>query len=156
MQFLSSGLVPVLYAQPARRSTRLKTRPGLVGVEDGIEVGIVVHLHLAVELETAGSGEDFGQRMSRQRARIGALLLEQGEAGEVFAAMLGRGGGAVGLLGGVVDLERQDREAVDHEAGGFGVQGSGFVLRTGGGEQEVVDGFDEIVAALVEGVDGVA
>ena len=64
------------------------------------------------------------------------------------------GGGAAGLFGGVVELEREDGEAVEDEAGRFGVERRGGVLLAGGVEQGAVDGLDEIVAGLVEGVDG--
>ena len=83
-----------------------------------------------------------------------ALLPEEVEAGEVALAEGLGGGGAAGLLGGVVELEGEDREPVDDEAGGFGVERRGGVLRPGGGDQHPVHGFDQVVARLVEDVDG--
>lgn len=56
------------------------------------------------------------------------------------------------LLLGVEDLEGEDGEAVDDEAGGFGVERSGGM---GGRELEEggVDSLDEIIAELVEAID---
>ena len=59
------------------------------------------------------------------------------------------------LFSGVEDFEGEDGKTVDDEAGGLGVQRGGFVLRTGFEEQGDVGLLDEIVAALVESVDGV-
>jgi len=69
-----------------------------------------------------------------------------------MVALLVFGGGAMKLLVGVEDFEREDGEAVDDEARGFGVEGYG---RVGGCElQEFdVDLLGEIVAELVEAVD---
>ncbi len=61
----------------------------------------------------------------------------------------------MGLLGGVEDLEREDGEAVEDEAGGFGVERRGGVLLAGLFEEGSIHDFDEIVAGLVERVDGV-
>jgi hypothetical protein len=55
----------------------------------------------------------------------------------------------------VVDLERENGEAVDDEAGSFGMERSFGVLRACEGEEELVHLFDEVVALLVEAVDGV-
>lgn len=61
-------------------------------------------------------------------------------------------GGAVELLFGMEDLEGEDGEAVDDEAGGLGVEGRGGVV---GGELEEgdVELFGEVVATLVEAID---
>ena len=56
---------------------------------------------------------------------------------------------------GVVDLQREDGESIDDEAGSLGVERSFGILRTCELEQELVDLLDEIVALLVEAVDGV-
>jgi hypothetical protein len=60
----------------------------------------------------------------------------------------------VELLFCVKDLEGEDGEAVDDEAGGFGVERGGGVLREAA-DEESVELLDEVVALLVEGVDGV-
>jgi hypothetical protein len=82
-------------------------------------------------------------------------MLENVEATAVHFALVFRGGGSMGFGSGVVKLEREDGKSVDHEAGGLGVEGRGIVLLAGLGEEEVVDLFDEVVAALVEAVNGV-
>ena len=69
--------------------------------------------------------------------------------------VFGRGAGAVGFFRGVENLEREDREPVDHEARGFGVERDGLGLRGRGFEERDVDALDQVVAELVEGVDGV-
>lgn len=86
--------------------------------------------------------------------QIGSLLLKDGEAIEVLGAMGGCGGGPISLLAGVENFEREDGEAVEHHAGGFGVElrgvdGFGQVM-----EEPLVDLLDKVVALLVEGVDG--
>ena len=58
------------------------------------------------------------------------------------------------LLGGVEDLEREDGEPVDDEAGGLGVQGRVGRRRWREGEQGLVDLLGEVIAELVEAVDG--
>ena len=65
------------------------------------------------------------------------------------------GGGVwtAGLFLGVEDLEREDGEAVDHEARRFGVERGGERLVGHGFEEGDVDAFDEVVALLVEAVD---
>lgn len=68
-------------------------------------------------------------------------------------------GRAVSFLVGVVDFEREDGEPVEDEAGSLGVEGrEGVLLEAGTGEpveEPEVHLLDEIVAALVEAVDGV-
>jgi len=59
----------------------------------------------------------------------------------------------VGLFFGVEDLEREDGEAVDHEAGSFGVERGGERLVRRGFEEGAVDAFNEVVALLIEAVD---
>lgn len=61
----------------------------------------------------------------------------------------------MGFFGGVVELEREDREPVDDEAGGLGVKSRGGRLIASGMEKHAVERLDEIVAALVQGIDGV-
>ena len=61
-------------------------------------------------------------------SEVGALLIEDGETVPI-ALGVARGNGfghgaAVNLFAGVKDLEREDRETIDHEARRFGVEGS--------------------------------
>ena len=125
-----------------------------MGVDGGVEAGVVVHLELAVELEAAAAREDLLPELVEAGGEVCALLAEQVEACEVALAVGLGGGGAAGLLGGVVEPEREDGEAVEDEAGGFGVERGGGVLHASGGEESAVDGFDQVVARLVECVDG--
>ncbi len=57
------------------------------------------------------------------------------------------------LLFGVEELEREDGETVDDEAGRLGVQGRACVGGRGF-QQGEVELLDEVVAALVQAVDG--
>ncbi len=85
---------------------------------------------------------------------IAVLLLEQGEAIAIAGAVGFGGGGPGDLLGRVKALEGKDGQAVEHGTGCLGVQRGGSGLQTGGTEQVLVDLLDEIVAALVEGING--
>jgi hypothetical protein len=125
-----------------------------MSVDSGVEVWVVIHLELAVEIEAATTCEDLLPELVEAGGEVCALLAEQVETGEVALAMSLGGGGAMGLLGGVVELEGKDGEAVEDEAGRFGVERRGGVLHASGGEEQAVDGFDQVVARLVEGVDG--
>ena len=58
----------------------------------------------------------------------------------------------MGLFGGMVDLQREDGEAVDDEAGRLGVQGSRGIVRRKLQEGDV-DLLGEVVAELVEAID---
>jgi hypothetical protein len=126
-----------------------------VSIDGWVEFGVVVHLHLAVELEAAGAFDDLGEERVETGGEVVALVLKDGKAGGVAEAM-GLGGGiAVGLDVGVEDLEGEDGEAVQDEAGGLGVQRGSGVLRGKVVDQPLVHLLDEVVAALVEAVDGV-
>jgi hypothetical protein len=114
--YISAGLVPVLYAELARRSTGLgwgrSGGVGGVGVDLGVELGVVVHLQLEVELEAAAASEDVGPESVEAGGEIVALGVEEGEAVEIAGAMGFGGGGAAALVGGVVELERENGEAI--------------------------------------------
>ena len=68
--------------------------------------------------------------------------------------MLGCGGGAIDFLGGMEDFEGEYGEAVDHEAGSFGMQRELGVELRERVEQIAVEVLGEVVAELVELVDG--
>jgi len=97
-------------------------------VDGGVEVWVVIHLELSVELKAAMACEDLLPELVEAGGEVVALLAQQVETGEVALAMGLGGGGAMGLLGGVVDLEREDGEAVEDEAGRFGVERRGGVF----------------------------
>ncbi len=124
-------------------------------VEHRIQVGVVVHLELAVEAESALAGEDLGPEFVETLGEVGALRGQDGEAGLVALVMLVAGGGAMDFLGGVVDLQREDGEAVDDETGSFRVEGGFGVLRAGELQEKLIDLFDEVIPLLVQAVDGV-
>ena len=60
----------------------------------------------------------------------------------------------MGFFGSVINLEREDGEPVDDQAGSLGVQRRGFVLGAGQLKQGEINLLDEIVAQLVQAVDG--
>jgi len=130
----------------------------LFGTVDGwVEGGVVVHLELAVDFEAAGAGEDVGPELVEAGNEVVALFGEEGEAFAVALAMAVGSFGAGGLFVGVVELESEDGEAVDHEAGALGVERGGGVGQAAGGEgfeEAGVAALGEVVAALVEAVDG--
>ena len=79
-----------------------------VGVDRWIEIGVVVHLHLAIEFEAPFAAEGVLPEGIEAGGEIVALLIEQGEAAAILLVVGLRGRGAATLLGGVVDLERED------------------------------------------------
>ena len=98
-------------------------------VEDRVQGWVVIHLHLAVELESSVAGEHLLPESAEARGEIVALLVEDGQTGVVALPMRLGGSAALGLFGGVVELQREDRETVEHEAGSFGVERRAAVLR---------------------------
>jgi hypothetical protein len=124
-----------------------------VGVKDGVEVGVVVHLELAIELEAACPGEDFGPEDGEAGGEVFALFEEEGEAVAVALVVIFGGVLAAGFFAGMEDFEGEDGEAVDHEAGSFGVERGGLGLGLEACEEGEVDAFGEVIAALVELVD---
>lgn len=124
-------------------------------VQDGIEIGVVVHLELPVEAEAAASAENLRPEFAEALCQVGSLLGEDDQSIFVAVVVLVGCRGPMNLFGGVVDLERKDGEPIDDEAWGFGVERSIGVLGAGELEQELVDLLDEIVALLVEAIDSV-
>jgi hypothetical protein len=130
---------------------------GFVLVNGWIQCGIVVHLELAVEAEAFFAGQGVGPQAVEAEGEVGPLLEEEIEAVAVAEGVAGWGGGAGNFLAGVKDFERQDGEAVEDEAGGLGVEVGGGVESAGAGEfveEEGVDLLGEVIAELVDGVDG--
>jgi hypothetical protein len=87
---------------------------------------------------------------------VATLFLEQGEAAGISFLMAGGSVETGHLLLGVKNLERQDAEAIGDHSGSFRVERSGgieFAFAAGGVEQELVEGFSAVVAALIELID---
>lgn len=152
IQSIPTGLVPVLYAHLTRRSTRLSGR--VVRVDGWVQVRVVIHLHLAVDFESSFAREDLIPQRIEAVCEVAALLLQEREAGQVLLPVAFGGGRAAGLLGGVEHFEREDGEAIEDEAGGFGVERGVSVLLASGLEKDVIDLLDKVVAGLIEDVDG--
>jgi len=142
-----------------KRGNQAEKSGGLVAVDRGVKGGVVVHLELAVELESARAGKGALPQGVKAGSEVSALLFEDGKA---LAVALGvalrrgwRDGGAVDFFAGMEDFEREDGEAVDHEAGRFGVERSAGVGESAGsemGEEGAVELLGEVVAALIGGV----
>ena len=95
----------------------------MLGIEDGVELGVVIHLHLTVEFEAAFAGQDLLPKEVETVGEIAALLFENREA-VLVAVTVGVGSGLPqGLFAGVVDLQGENREPVDDKAGRLGVSG---------------------------------
>lgn len=122
-------------------------------VEHGVECGVVVHLELAIELESTAAGCEVCPELLQTGGEVVALGFQDSEPLAVPVVMLGRGRGAVGFFGGVEDFEREDGEAVNDEAGGFRVERKRWVELWERREETDVDALDEIVAELVERID---
>src|SRR6185312_13216061 len=98
-------------------------------------------------------GMDLLPEIVETGGEVSALLPEQCHASAIFLAVGLSGRGPARFFLGVVELEREDGETVDHQAGRLGIERGGGVLSAGGFEQGAVNGFDEVVAALVEQID---
>src|SRR5581483_918640 len=124
-------------------------------IERRIQLWIVVHLELPVHLEGALAALGFREQPVEAAGEVGALLLEALELRAAARDMCGVHVGALRLLAHRLDLQRQDREAVDHRARRLGAQprillGLYFGKR---GEERFVDALDGIVPLLVVAVD---
>jgi len=115
---------------------------------------------LTVELEAARAREGALPEGVEAMGKVGALIFENGEPLAVaFGVAQGNGFGtsaAVEFFAGVKDLEREDGEAVDHEARGLGVEwsiGVGETARSEFGKEGAVELFGKVVTALICGVD---
>ena len=87
--------------------------------------------------------------------KVGALLLEDAQSLTVPLAMTIGSVCARGLFAGVINLERQDREAVDDEAGGLGVQWSRWIGQTllfEPGQQRAIQVLGKVIALLIGGI----
>ena len=122
-------------------------------VEHGIELGVVVHLHLAIKAETALAVHDLHPELVETGGEIVALLLEDTQTLTVAQAMGLRRRGAVRFFRCVKNFESEDGEPVDDKSRSLGVHGCGLILRAGFVEEEEVDLLDEVVAKLIEAVD---
>ena len=133
---------------------------GVAAINGGVEVGVVVHLELAVDFEAAAPGQDVVPELVEAGDQVVALLAEKGQALAVAVCVAGRGIWAVNFFLGMEEPEREDGETVDDKAGGFGVQ----LSRSGRAalrakqvgrmiQKQDVALFGEVVAALVVAVD---
>jgi hypothetical protein len=126
MQIQSMASIPVLYAELMRRSTLLLWSG--MGIDGGVEVRVVVHLHLAVEFEAAVIGLDLVPKVVKTDCEVAMLLAQQGKAGAVLLMVGLTGRGSVDLFPRVVELEGEDGKTIHYQAGGFGVERRGGVL----------------------------
>lgn len=138
-----------------RRGARLRRGSAGGAVDGGVERGVVVHLELAVKLEASQPGEGLLPEVVKAVGEVSALLKEDGEAVLVALGVAVGRGGPLGLQAGVEDFEGKDGEAVNYEAGGFGVKRGGGAGQGTGGErvkEGAVELLGEVIAELVVGV----
>lgn len=131
-------------------------RSGVRAVNGGVERRVVVHLELAINLETALPEEGLLPEVVEAGGEVVALLGEDGEALEVALSVTGGCVGPLGLLAGVKDFEGEDGETVNDEAGRLGVErcgGIGKAARREHVEQSAIQGFGEVIAELIGRVD---
>ncbi len=124
-------------------------------IEDRVQLWIVIHLHLTVETKAAAAGKNLRPKLIQAPGEIVALLDQHREPVAIALAMLFCSRLPMRLLGGVKDLQGQDGEAVDDQSGRLRVERGGCILLTREPQQVLIDLFDQIVALLVEAVDGV-
>jgi len=148
---LRCGLASVLYeAERLRVKWRASTFCG-IAVEYRVQRWVVVHLELAVELETASVMEYVLPQLRETCSEVVALLVQHRQTIAVALPVLR--GGAVQLLRGMEDPECEDGKAVDNQAGGFGVQRGRLQLWSRETiQQGPIDLLHEVVAELVQAV----
>lgn len=129
----------------------------LLAVDLGVQRRVVVHLKLEVEPEAAFACDRLLPEAVETAGEIVALIYENLVA---FAVAFGVASGCVGprdFFGSMENLQRQDRKAVDDEAGALGIQlgfGVGQLESAQMIEQDDVAVFGKIIAALIDAVDG--
>ena len=123
----------------------------LVTVEYRVQVRIVVHLHLLIHLHVFASGSNVVQQLVDGSRQVGALGEEHAELLRALVVMLLGDVGAINFYLHVVDLQIEDRQAVDGPSWRFGIDGGvGQHLNVLEGVEEVaVDHLNEIGAILV-------
>lgn len=120
-----------------------------------VECGVVVHLELAVQLETTSSREDFVPEDIEAVNKIGTLFFEDRETGAVSLEVVRRGVGPLGFFASVVDLQAKNRETIDDETRGFGMERGRIALELSRREpihEGAVELFGEVIANLVGAV----
>lgn len=147
-----------LFGQPRAQVVQGSHTVELTGfsraVEYGVQAWIVIHLQLFVEFEAAPAAKDLAPKVSKTPGQIAALHLQSQETLVIafpvrLACVL-----SVDLFRGVENLQCEDRQAIDDEAGSLGVKRRGGVLLFDLAEQCRVDPFDEVVSLLVQAIDG--
>lgn len=106
-------------------------------------------------MEATPPGQNILPQCVETTGEIVALMLQYLQPVDVLRTMIFVGGSAIDFRRRVVQLQLQNRQPVDDQAGCFRVQRSFFVLRAGGVEEQPIDLFDEVVAPLIDRVDGV-
>lgn len=126
-----------------------------LAVEYGIGIGVVVHLHLLVDLHILASSLDIVEQRVDSSCQVALLLEEDIELGLALGAVLIAGVLTLGLLAHMVDLEREDAKAVDGPGGTLGIDGRiGQRLDVAVEREEVaVDALYEVGAVLIALVD---
>ena len=116
---------------------------------------------MAVDFEAASSGENVGPELVEAGSEVVALFSKKSQALAIAVRVARRRIGAIEFFFCVEDFEGEDGEAVDHQARALGVQLSlegGPAFRGGDcgriAEEHRVAPFGEVVADLVEAVDG--
>ena len=90
-------------------------------IEDRVQIRVVIHLHLAIEFEAPFALKDLVPKLFETTGEVGPLLFEQEEPLRVPQTVSVGSCRPPGLFPCVIDLEREDGEAVEDEVGGFGV-----------------------------------
>jgi hypothetical protein len=111
-----SGFIPTLdekvnsACRPRLRFVRLRVY--FVRIDRRVEFRIVIHLQLAIELETALAGEHLGPECVETSGKFLALLLQQLQTFEISLAVRHGCACPAALLRRVIQLERKDGEPV--------------------------------------------
>ena len=125
-------------------------------IDRRIESRIVIHLQLAIELESPRARQRIAPQRVEALGKIKSLFLENGESGAIAFRMAGRSFLPLRLFPRVINLERQNRKPVDDQAGRLGIErrvGVGKLPLPQPIQQRSIQIFGQVIPPLISRVD---
>ncbi len=146
------ALVSVLYAESALRSNVAAS--AAAAVDHRIELRIVIHLHLPINLEPSLAPQHGAPKKAERLDQIGALFFKYRQPLEVPGSVSVRRLSPLRLLPCMKDLQGQDGHPVDHHARCLGVKNGVRLSYWQTPKKSRVDLLDEVVPLLIMQIDG--